>query len=74
MLRINFLRSLFNYLIGYLLILPHNTCTKKELMITLGLKMENIKVIYKNSMKNKVKVEGFRRLNAWIDKKYSNID
>lgn len=43
-------------------------------MITLGLKIENIKVIYKNAMKNKVKVEGFRRLNAWIDKKYSNID
>mgnify|MGYP001180910478 CR=1 FL=1 len=65
---------MFNYLLGYLLISHQYTNNKKWLATFSGVNAENAKIIYKNTDKFKLKIEGVRRIDTWIDKRYIDIN
>lgn len=74
----NFLRSLFNYLLGYLSISLENlnSSRKRWLLTSLGIKIESTKNLFKNVLipSVKIKIEGLKRTNVWIDKSYIDIN
>lgn len=73
-LKTHFQRALFNYLIGYLSIGQDSFIIRKWLVSCLGIKVENLRSLCKNTGQLSVKFEALRRCNSWIDKKYVDVN